>query len=275
MADVLRVSDVVAFLELTKTRAELSFRLAVSENEDEKTEIRKKLESVQGKISRIYGLIDRADVALAIPNESRIAQLNDGLSGHSPHEILEAMKQKQGEIYGKLCARGEFSKRNYANRENIAKLSIFISTFQKEVRNAVVSCVRAGSVEGSIMLINVDERGKKKLAAFLARLGILARVEENMLVPSEHAGYEVELEMANRKVWVQANVSEQLIGNISNMKQVSSRIQLKNAVRQIKEFSEEEEKEFASMQNQYLSLLKEQDELLREFLDEEKLSREI
>jgi hypothetical protein len=275
MSETLNVADVVTFLELNKSRAELSFKLAVSVDEDEKANIRKMLESTQEKISKIYNKIEKAAVTIAIPNESAIAALNDTLSTHSPQEILEAMKKKEGELYDTLSKRGEMSKKNFANRENIAKLSIFIAGFPKEVRDAIVTCVRAGAISSNIPLINVDEPSKKKLLAFLGRIGIKAAVEENMLVSSEGASYEVEMELTNKKVWVPATVCERLNNNISNITQISQKIQLKNAVRQIKEFSEDEEKEFASMQDQYLKLLKEQDELLADFFEEGKISRQI
>ena len=162
MTNTLNVADVVTFLELNKTRAELSFRLAVSIDEEEKVQIRKNLETTQSRITKIYGLIDKAGVIIAIPNESAIAQLNDTLSEHSPQEIHDAMKKKEGEIYATLSKRGEYSKRNFANRENVAKLSVFIARFPKEVRDAVVSCVRGGSINNNIPLINVDESAKKK-----------------------------------------------------------------------------------------------------------------
>ena len=275
MSDKLNVADIVTFLELNKTRAELSFKLAVGVDEEEKVQIRKNLETTQSKISKIYNLIDKAGVTIAIPCESAIAQLNDALSAHSPQEILEAMKKKEGELFCTLSKRGEYSKRNFANRENIAKLSIFIAGFSKEVRDAIVSCVRAGKIENNIPLMNVDEAGKKKLLAFLGRVGINAAIEDNMVVASTDSNYEVEVDLANKKVWIPAGSCEQLNLNINNMKQISSKIQLKNAVRQIKEFSEEEEKEFAAMQDAYLKLLKEQDLLLKDFLEEGRISKEI
>ena len=54
------------------------------------------------------------------------------------------------------------------------------------------------------------------------------------------------------------------------MVQVNSLIQLRNAERQIKVFDSREEDEFSALQRQYLELLKEQDELLREYNEEEK-----
>jgi hypothetical protein len=117
-------------------------------------------------------------------------------------------------------------------------------------------------------MLNTDANVASKIAALLGRIGLNCRIEEGSLVASEQSD-EVEVEIANKKVWVSACRLELLNKNKESLYNISSKIQLKNAVRQIKEFSEEEEKEFAAMQNEYLKLLKEQDELLKDFYEEE------
>ena len=50
--------------------------------------------------------------------------------------------------------------------------------------------------------------------------------------------------------------------------QVSMKVQLRNAERQVLTFDEAQEKDFEALQHEYLNLLKEQDELLRDFFGE-------
>jgi len=78
--------------------------------------------------------------------------------------------------------------------------------------------------------------------------------------------------MRSRNVWVSREIKEKLDSNMKRIEEINPEIQLRNAQRHIKVFNEEEEKLFASLQEEYLKLLKEQDELLSDFNEEEKLS---
>lgn len=264
------LKDVVRFLELTKNRAELSFRQEISKNE-EAEELGSRLKSVQNELSRLSEKIEKAGVQIAVPNECEIARLNESLSKCTAQDIHEAMKKRDGEVFETLASRGKLIKQNFENRENIAKLALLCAKLEKEVKEAVLQSVKRGSVGDSIPLLNTNPEISKKIAAILGRLGMHATVREGSLTSSEK-GDEIEVQLHSRKVWVSTHVVEKLNANLEQMKSISSKIQLKNAVRQIKDFSEEEEKEFASMQGEYLKLLKEQDLLIKDFLDEEKIT---
>jgi hypothetical protein len=59
------------------------------------------------------------------------------------------------------------------------------------------------------------------------------------------------------------------------MQQVNVKIQLKNAERQIRQFGEAEEKEFDELQKKYLELIKQKDEILKNYEEESNLSVKI
>lgn len=265
-----KLKDVVKLLELSKRKAEIAFKLEISE-EEEKASHKSQLESVLHQMDRLSQAIEKAGIVIAMPNECEIAHLNDALSKHSAHEILDAMKKREGETYKTLVARGKLIKQNFENRENIAKLALLTAKLKKEVRDAIVEVVRRGKIEISIPLLDTEPAPSNKIATVLGRLGIPASVEENALMASEKEK-EIAVQLPNRKVWVSPEIHGKLDLNLAKIREISSKIQLKNAVRQIKQFSEDEEKEFAAMQDDYLKLLKEQDELLKEFFEEDKLA---
>lgn len=261
----------VRFLELNKSRAELSFRIEICKDEEETNNLKNNLNSVNRQIDELSNNMERSGINIATPNECEIARLNESLSGNNAKEILHAMKSRSGEVYDILAKRGKLIKQNYENRENIAKLALLLAKLPKEVKAALTEAIRRGELDNAIPLLNTDPAVANKIAAVLSRVGINATVEEGSLVTT-HEKQEVEVKLPNKRVWVSSKIQEELNVNLEKMRQISSKIQLKNAVRQIKEFSEDEEKEFASMQDAYLKLLKEQDNLLKDFLDEEKIS---
>jgi hypothetical protein len=131
--------------------------------------------------------------------------------------------------------------------------------------------VRSGSLTGTVQLIFTEEPLVGSIARYLRRCGIGCAAAGRTIVAEGQAPQEVRMELASRNVWVSQQVKAQLEDNLRSINALTAGIQLKNAERQIKQFSEQEESEFVSLQRQYLDLLKRQDELLKEFNEEENL----
>lgn len=210
-----------------------------------------------------------AKVEIVCPNQNKLDDMTGKLSEFSAEEIKDGITNKTGEAFDILCERGEIIKKNYKNRLEIAKLSVIISMLKDE-KTAVSDAVKLGAVENNIS-ITLEEKVAKNLVRFMRRCGIGCDIQEGMLVPNDSKNEEC-IELATKSVWVDLNTKEKLRENLEKMKEVNTKIQLMNAVRYVKKFSEEEEKDFEEFQGAYLNLLKEQDELLKEFNDEERLS---
>ena len=145
-----------------------------------------------------------------------------------------------------------------------------MTSLGKDEREAVAGALRAGELDGPLRVETAEPVTRKKLARFMRRCGIGCRLSGNMLVAdSDAADDEVRMVVSNDAVWVSEEVRERLEDNLKNLHAISSKVQLRNAERQVRVFSEHEEKEFETLQHEYLQLLKEQDELLKEFYEEE------
>ena len=230
-----------------------------------------RLSAVQKQLDSLAERISAAGVEIAVPDEVAIKRLNEALSGRSAKDIAEAMQKRNGEVYGPLATRGALIKRNFENRENITKLALLMCGLQKDVRESLANQVREGSLSRPVPILKGEEALGNKIALVLGRLGMPAVVRDGGLVASSGTE-EVPVELRGRRVWVTPQVREKLGANIQKIKELSPKIHLKNAVRQIKAFDEGEEKDFVAIQNEYLGLLKEQDELLRDFTEENNLS---
>jgi len=187
------------------------------------------------------------------------------------------MKGKSGEAYSILSQRGSIVKNNHENRAEIAKLSIAIARLAPPERAKTSAAVRAGRLAEALELQAVDAQTKNTLARFMGRCGIPCMATEAGIAPAEdHPGDNGQGEFCMRlsegNVWVTFESKTRLEENMKRLTSINGAIQLKNAVRQIKKFSDEEETEFATLQRQYLDLLKERDELLHEFMEEEMIA---
>jgi hypothetical protein len=271
MAAGVALKDLITFQELGKSRAEIGFKLDIERSKGADPAVishyESKLASASRQLEEIALKMERAGIRLTLPNELELSRLNCELSAHPAKELADAMRQRSGPVWDALAARGALLRRNFEDRENIAKLSLLAAHLQKDVRDSLHEQVRKGSVSAAVPILKGEETVGRKVALVLGRLGMPAELKDGMLSPCANVA-EIPVQLQNRRVWVLPEVRERLGENMKKLEMISPQIQVRNAVRHVKTFSEDEEKEFARIQNEYLKLLKEQDELLKDF-DEE------
>jgi len=263
---VMSARDLARLLELNKKKAELEFQRDVLGMHalEELGPIISNLESLNAKAKD-------AGVEIVLPDQKRFEELGKDLAGFSPQDIREGLKIRDGQAYQALKDRGMIVKKHQENRFEIAKMCILMSTMENDQRKALSVAVKEGALAGNVSIGSLDEMDRKKLARFLRRCGISCAVSKEELAPAlEDEEKEVRIEVSNRNVWISESSKALLEENLRRINTVNARIQLKNAERQIKVFDTEEENLFASLQREYLDLLKEQDELLKEYNGEEK-----
>jgi len=223
-------------------------------------------------------MLKKAGITFCYIYQERISDLDSKLSTFSLSEQITAIKTKNGPVYELLKERGALLKKNYEERENLAKLLILMSKVKDpDVKYKLNEALKKGEIKEIIHLKGqnkeFDRELYEKIAAIFNRLGISASISADGEILSSRPPVkgEVPFVIANKKVWVSAEAADKLIVNISNIEKLSPHLQWKNAQKQIMELSENEEKEFAELQKKYLALLKEQDEILKSFKEEESL----
>ena len=266
-------SDIVKSIELNKQRAELDFKVKFSvQNESLKSELKK----IETQIAVIADKFIKGGLRVALPKENQLNNFNSELKKFKDSEILEALKLKQGKIYDLLLARGVIIKENFDNKHNVAKINILLSKFPVTIRTKLLEALREGKLSFDVSL-DVDEKSMLLLAKLFNRLGVQVFVNGKLLSgPSgqpldKNVTYtETSIILGNKCVWVAADIADNLIELNNKIRQISTKIQLRNAERQVKIFNENEEQEFVQLQSEYLSLLKNQDALLEDFYSEER-----
>ncbi|MBS3068198.1 hypothetical protein J4450_05820 [Candidatus Micrarchaeota archaeon] len=266
---VITLSDITKLIELNKERAELEFKSKFDNSENIKHEAK----LVSAHIAAITDKLIKAGMRIAFPHEKQISAFTTELKKFMDSEIFDALKSKKGEIYELLSARGVLLKQNFDNRLNIAKINILLSKLPVVVRTKLLDTLREGKLLQDIS-IDTDEKARVLMIRLFLRLGVPVFLDEGTLSaePPIDKQFDVEVPVAlgNKHVWVSERIANNLVELNNKIKLISTRIQLRNAEKQVKIFNETEEKEFADLQSEYLSLLKNQDAMLVDFYNEER-----
>ncbi len=258
----METKDILGYLELSKKKAELEFGKNVLKQDNDADMARNKAE-LDDSLQRLRG------AAIVSPNQRKLDDLGRVLSGYSFEEIKGALKTRSGPAYDALIQRGAIVKANSGNRLEIAKLNMELSKLSQDDRSRLSDVIKLGAIFGPLHLPSADKDAKARIARFMRRCGIPCESSGKEIRPGSPADSETRMIVFNRTVWVDLETKRKLEENLSKTQQVSVKVQLRNAERQVLSFDEEQEKGFAALQKEYLDLLKEQDELLKEFNSEE------
>jgi hypothetical protein len=268
--------DIARLLELEKKKAELEFKKNVL-GIDAGTDII----NITANANELSARIKSAGIGIVVPCEDELKSFDSRIAAFSVDQMKEAMKSRSGDAYKLLKEKGEIVKRNFSNRLEIAKLAIVLAKLKNEPKKDLSSAIRSGKIENIIDLSGSDAILLDQAVRSLKRCGIqCSAVGSSFKVASNADGegepmkdQEIRLELANRVVYLPNSEAKlKLDENLKKFAELNKVIQLKNAVRQIKTFSDDEDKEFSDLQRKYLDLLNEQDEILRDFNKEEALT---
>ncbi|MDO8553483.1 MAG: hypothetical protein Q7S22_01645 [Candidatus Micrarchaeota archaeon] len=267
--DKISFYDIAKLIELNKEKAELQFKLtyALANKDSISKETLLNLETlstnVSSSLSVLLAKLQSAGVLIALPNENAINELSAQINAFSPTDIISAVKTKSGPLYELMGKRAVFVKKNYESRENIGKLLILIAKISKtnpDLSVKILAAIRSGQELTSLDQDSLNPTDKGYLGKLFHRIGILL---------PDYKDLEVSIPLNHRIVWIDKQSSTELILNFDKIKSLSTKIQLRNAERQVQIFDDVKEKEFTDLQHEYLKLLKEQDSLLKLFNEEE------
>ncbi len=260
--------DLARLIELKKKKAELEFQKSVLG-----AHVEGELAAVSSSASELDAKARAAGVELVFPDQAGLDALGTALASFPPDALREGLKVRDGKAFQTLKERGMIVKRKFGDRFEIAKASVLMARMEAQERSTLAGAVASGAVNAPLSISSLPEEDRRRLARFLRRCGIRCVIAGAELRPCDEAvEREVRLELQNRSVWVSETSKPHLEDNIRRMTDLNARIQLKNALRQVSRFSDDEEKDFAALQKEYLDLLKRQDELLKDYQDEDKLA---
>lgn len=255
-------SDISKLIECRKKRAELLFKKGYliwknSENEKLRKEIDSEFIAAESELENIQGKLGKFSPVL--PDQEKLEELNKEITSFEQEELYEAMKEKEGKAYKVLKERGDLFKYIFEKKEEIAKLNMIIHNLNSKEKSSIINILRNKSdfSEEPIEKIK-DKKTRTDLFKLFSRI--------NYPVSEPHLKVKEEKVLLRSTVlWVPSSVVPKVNTINQSIEELSRKLQFMNAQKQIKDFSDAEEKEFVSMQDQYLSLLKEQDRLINNF----------
>ncbi|MGV8084883.1 MAG: hypothetical protein ACP5N9_01375 [Candidatus Bilamarchaeum sp.] len=234
------------------------------------------INAIEQNALAIENKVKELGVVIVVPNGKKLDELTQKLRGLPPDQIKEAMKIKDGLVYHMLKERSDIIRANYDNRLEVSKLSICSSMIEAEKRVLIHDAIVSGVISTPIDMSKIDQSKVALIVKALNRCGIKCKSAEGVLVPQDTTEYiEKIVDVSGNRIWVSNDLKPKFDENVVLMQQVNVKIQLKNAERQIRQFGEAEEKEFDELQKKYLELIKQKDEILKNYEEESNLSVKI
>ncbi|MDD5023309.1 MAG: hypothetical protein PHU63_04020 [Candidatus ainarchaeum sp.] len=257
-------SEISEIIELNKKKAELLFKRNYlkwknSENKELFSLIDSELCAVESRIQSIEEKSGKQK--LILPDQKKLDVLNSLISSEKEDEVYTAMQLKQGRIYDLIKERGELLKNIIENKDEIAQLNLIVHSLEKKEQETILNLISDRLSFSDKSLSKLKDKNKlKKLNKILFRLGFPLSKEN---CPEQ----EKRISIGSKCLWVPVSMVEKISSLNNNLSEFSKKIQLANAKKQIQQFSNSEEEEFTQLQEKYLSLLKEQDNLIDSFSD--------
>jgi hypothetical protein len=255
----MEIKEVANLIELQKRKGTLELKKSIGgECEDE-------LKSVNEILSSALSKASSSGIDIVVPRQGRIEDIESLLKSMPPQDVKAALERREGEAYELLSERANIAASNSQNKYEIAKLLVTLSKMDDVERANIVSAIKNAKVDAPLKVGSLKDDERLRLVKLLFRCGIACALEDAEIKEGEPQEKEVPLTVENKRVWVDAQTSRQLEENLKKMEVLGSELQVRNAKRHVMTFSEEEEQKYASLQADYLDLLKQQDELLKDY----------
>ncbi len=255
-------------LVMNKTRAETEYlvgfliRNGTDENDERIVELKHHIDALNKEIGKLNDELSKFGIQYFVPNETKITQFTEKIKGYSEEDIDKAMRIKNGEVWDVLKARGELIKKNIEMKKEIGILIELIAALPKDKREPLIEIIKNGDW-GEHMPIDIgDKTLAKNIAKAMNRIGIYTEAEEGRIKRDGEIAEEVRFTIDDKPIWVPKEKAEEIREFIKQLNNTSIQVQVKNAEKQVKKFSKEEEEAFDQLQLKYLNLIKRKKEII-------------
>lgn len=255
----METKEVAKLIELQKRKRSLELKKSLGNDCEE--ELKSVSEILNGALSKASS----SGIDMVVPNQGRVEDIESLLKDMPANDVNEALKSRSGEAYDLLAERARISSTNSRNRFEIAKLILILSKMDDVERANLASAIKSGKVEAPLKVGSLKDNERARLVRLLFRCGIACSLEDAQIMEGEPEEKDFPVTIQNRNVWVNHETRKQLEENLKKIEVLGSELQVRNAKRHVMTFSEEEETKYTSLQAEYLGLLKEQDELLKDY----------
>ncbi len=270
---IISVQDLVNHVAYSRKKGEHKFsaeflmRHGAKEDEMHVKALQSQIAQIEERLAPIERKLQAVDLLVIAPHRAKIEMLNEKMKGYPQAEIDKAMYEKQGAVYQLLRERGALTKRNYDNREDIARLTLLANSLSKEEGMAIKRMAEEEG-EASLDLGGLDADTKMSLLVLLNRIGVPALLSDGRIEKSKNGhGYEGEVAReysADKRVWLPKERLEEFDGNELDIVELNRKVQRLNAIKQVRELEGAEAEEFTKAQNDYVEVIGKRKQFLAE-----------
>ncbi len=251
------IKNIVKLMELSKKKAELEFLNRYFSKPFSQSDY----DSIISQIQSISDLLKSQKIVFVLPRQSLINSLSAQIDQIPSSELSKQILSKSGSGFDLFCKKGEIVKSNFANRYEIAKLSLLISKLDSSISAKITEHVFSSSSNESFDF-SCDDSVLFSLLIILKKLGLTPNLSNAQTIEKlsgvsfvcDYIGY--------RNYFFSPEQSLRFKEIEIEIQKLMPSIQLKNAEAQIKKFNEEEQKAFEEIQGQYLRLIHEKEAIL-------------
>lgn len=250
---------IVKLIELTVEKESLLIKADYTkQKEPGKTEkLLDKVKTIDEEISLNSNILKSAGVDFYLLDFDRLIE-TEKISEYSSEEKAKAIDEKTGELFDLIRTRLQVLRENYDIRNELAKVLMVISSLDSvEMKTEFLNSIKS---KKQMLIKHAEGEKVKKILTLFSRLGLYGSCEDKKFVIQRDV------------VWLNGETAEKMEEILSGLKAIEPQLQWKNAQRQIKDFTEEEENEFSEIQRKYLDLLNARDNLVESYKKEEVVS---
>ena len=263
-------NELINFTILNRRRNELRFKRSFllrngSTPEDMHVKaLNSALSETEGELTVLENKITTAGIEPILLNKKNIEELDETIKSYSAEEVIEAASRKSGDLYGTLRKRNELSRMNFDYKEELASLTLVLSSVPLDISEKVKTYVETGGTECT--KIDVEGISAEKIAEvvrLLNRLGAGAKQDGKQIVREELNGSaEVPRIVNGHKIWVRSDRVKDFDRIHNELDGVSKNIMAITAKKQVEALSVDEDKTFKDLQRKYVELVSKREQLL-------------
>lgn len=219
------------------------------------------------QISALEKKIAEKHILLFYPNEDKLIELGSELEKFGPEKIYQAIEKKNGIVYEFFEKKGKIIKENFEKRKDIAALVEFVNLLPKNMMFELIKKIKFGEI-GELDVSTINEKEKIKLFVLLNRSGITCFLDLEKHVLSSYTKDikwdEVKVRLNGNYIWINQEKVDEIKRFEKELTKIANLVQFKNAERQIKTFTPDEETQFKDLQIAYLALIRKRNAFLEE-----------
>jgi len=275
---VISSADLVEHVNLSRRKTESGFRrdflirMGALETDEHVQALKKQIEELDVKFRGVDEKISRVDILTVIPNRAEITSLSNEIEQHPKEKLDEALRTKKGEVYELLKKRSAYTKNNFDNREQIAKLTILLNMLPRKEAEGLRNVMEASANE-VIDVSSIEGARQKDLIDIMGRLGVCAYITSGRLTLEKKAEeqtlswpQEVQKKYSDvggivKTAWVRKDMEEQWDANERSISEVSRKIQICMTRSHADPLNDAQQLAFENMQKEYIGLRQKREEI--------------